>query len=97
MPQLVQVAGVSYYRPAWVADAGVAWQLSSVHALLVKSGTQYFDEATGQPYHPASPFFSGPDYTLTSPDGTQYLIDSQHGITEQRCPGVDGCSIPTAG
>ncbi len=87
VPQLLQVAGVSYYRPAWVADAGVAWQLSSVHALLVKSGTQYFDEATGQPYHPASPFFSGPDYTLTSPDGTQYLIDSQHGITEQRAPG----------
>ncbi|MHB8955464.1 MAG: putative Ig domain-containing protein [Pirellulaceae bacterium] len=83
-PQTLQIAGVTYYRPAWVPDPGIDWQLASVDALLVKAGTQYFDEATGQPYHPASPFFAGSDYVLTSPAGTQYLIDSEHGITEQR-------------
>ncbi|MCH5373555.1 MAG: hypothetical protein JJ992_06230, partial [Planctomycetes bacterium] len=86
-PVPVQVPGLPdnlvYYRPAWSPDDGVAYQLDSVDTLLVRGGDRYYDQSTGQPYHPANPFFEGADYILTAPDGTRDLIDSRRGIVER--------------
>ena len=81
------IAGRTFYRPAWTADGTHGYMLGSVDAQLVKSGASYFDATTGQPYSPANPAFEGADYSLTAPDGTRFLIDSQRGITEQELPG----------
>ena len=77
-PVQVSIPGLppelKYYHPAWVADSGVAYTLASVQALLVAGGDAFYDQASGEPYNPASPFFQGTAYTLTAPDGTQNLI-----------------------
>src|SRR5262249_57171400 len=61
VPVRVELPGVVYYRPAWQADPGVGYSLASVDALLTKAGARYYDQASGQPYNPASPFFAGTD------------------------------------
>ena len=76
-PTSFQVAGQTFYHPAWQAESGVNDTLQSTDDVLIKAGGDYYDLATGQPYNPADPFFSGPSYTLTAPDGTQYQLDAQ--------------------
>ena len=65
-------AGLIYYTPAYTADSGVTYTLTSAAAELMQAGNRFYDLKTGQPYNPASGFFTGPDYTLTGPDGTVY-------------------------
>ncbi|MGM0485754.1 MAG: putative Ig domain-containing protein [Planctomycetota bacterium] len=96
-PEPHSLTGVDYYRPAWVADDGVDFQLQSVDLVLQKAGGRLYEYETGQPYHPANPFFAGHDYTLTAPDGTQYRLDSQSGIVEQQLPTGEVLSISDAG
>ena len=66
-PASFEVAGQTFYRPAWQADNGVAYTLESTNAVLSKAGNSYYDLTTGQPYNPGNPFFSGPSYTLGAP------------------------------
>ena len=54
--------------------------------VLTKAGNRYYDLATGQPYNPGNPFFSGPSYTLAAPDGTQYQLDAQGNIIGEITP-----------
>jgi YD repeat-containing protein len=79
-------AQLEYFRPAWEADSGVAYQLQSFDTLLVRGGNLFYDQATGQPYNPANPLFAGADYTLVAPDGSRDLIDATRGVTEHRTP-----------
>ena len=84
-PEVVfESPGVRYYRPAWQAcDSETGYMLDSVDQLLIRSGRSYYAVLSGRPYHPASPAFEGGDYRLTAPDGTQWQIDSNLGITQQ--------------
>ena len=81
-PVVEQVGTLRFYRPAWIADAANGWTLASTDALLGRSGTHYFEAASGMPYNPLGGTFTGYDYTLTAPDGTRYLIDATQGIKE---------------
>lgn len=81
-----QNSGLVYYQPAWEADLGVGYVLESADALLSKAQGRYYGLSKGVPYHPASPFFEGPDYTLTAPDGGQMLIDTERGVVEEIRP-----------
>ena len=85
-PAVERIGNLSFYRPAWSADADYGWSLASVDALLIKAGAGYYDSTSGQPYNPASPAFVGADYVLTAPDGTAYLIDATSGTTEIHTP-----------
>ncbi|KPJ75957.1 MAG: hypothetical protein AMJ54_13385, partial [Deltaproteobacteria bacterium SG8_13] len=85
-PSVEQIDGLTFYRPAWSADDSIGWSLASVDALLTKAGAKYYDAASSRAYNPASPFFTGSDYVLTGPDGTDYLIDSACGTTEIHSP-----------
>ena len=85
-PTSFQVAGQTFYQPAWQADSGVAYTLESTNAVLTKAGNSYFDLTTGQPYNPGNPFFSGPSYTLVAPDHTQYQLDSSGNIIGEITP-----------
>ncbi len=76
-PTSFQVAGQTFYHPAWRAESGVTDTLQSTADVLIKAGGDYYDLSTGQPYNPADPFFSGPSYTLTAPGGTRYQLDAQ--------------------
>ncbi len=80
-------AGVTWYTPAYVADAGVNWQLSSASAVLIRGGNGFYDAQNAIPYNPASGYFSGPQYTLTGPDGTVYDINAASGVQEEILPG----------
>ncbi len=87
LPIPTLIGGNTFYRPAWLASDGHGYVLSSVDALLTKAGARYYDAASGQPYNPQSSFFTGADFTLTAPDGTQYLFDGADGIQEIRTAG----------
>ena len=63
-PTSFEVAGQTFYHPAWQAESGVGYTLESTDAVLTKAGSSYYDLTTGQPYNPGNPFFSGPSYTL---------------------------------
>ncbi len=89
VPVAVNVAGLTFYRPAWQADPGVSYTLDSVPAMLMKAGRRFHDLETGQPYNPQSPFYDGPDYALRTPDGTPFEIDSARGIVAQVTPSGD--------
>ena len=80
------VDGQTFYNPAWQASSGVTYTLASVADVLTKAGNRYYDLATGEPYNPANPFFRGPSYTLTGPDGTHYQLDAQGNITGEITP-----------
>src|SRR5439155_683480 len=49
-------------------------------------GDRFYDLKTGRPYHPASGLFSGPEFTLTAPDGTVYQLRTAGGVEEQITP-----------
>ncbi|MBF2017367.1 MAG: putative Ig domain-containing protein [Rivularia sp. T60_A2020_040] len=82
-PLLQQIPGLTYYTPAWVADAGVNYTLNSVDAKLTLAGNRLYQLNTGIAYNPESGDFEGASFTLSAADGTKYLIDSKKGITEQ--------------
>jgi len=86
VPQRIDMPGVTYYLPAWRADPGVDYVLDSADAMLQKAGAHFYEQASGMPYHPDSPYFDGSDYSLSAPDGTQYLIDTQRGVIEEITP-----------
>ncbi len=86
-PQRRDQPGVTSYTPAYVADAGVNWQLSSAAAVLIRGGAGFYDAQTGLPYNPASGLFVGSEYTLTAPDGTIYDIDAARGVQKEILPG----------
>src|SRR5207248_10889246 len=72
--------------PAYTADPGVTFALSSAGGLLTLAGDRFYDLKTGQPYNPASGAFSGPDYTLTAPDATVYHLSTARGVLDQVQP-----------
>ena len=76
-----QPSELTYYYPAWKADTGVTYELTSVQTLLVKGGNDYYDQATGLPYNPLNPYFGATGYTLTAADGSQELIGA-NGVAE---------------
>ena len=81
-PRRIDLPALTYYEPEWIADVSGDFVLSSIDALLVKSGGVFHELDTGLAYHPASPFLDGDaDYRLTAPDGTVYLVDSHRGVT----------------
>jgi YD repeat-containing protein len=82
-----QQSGLVYYTPAWQADPGVAYTLSSAPALLSAAVDRLYDLRTGQPYNPASGDFGPVQYTLTAPDGTVYYLSTQKGLREEVLPG----------
>ena len=49
-----QQLGVVYYTPAWQADPGVTYTLSSAPAVLGAAVDRLYDLRTAQPYNPAS-------------------------------------------
>ncbi|MGA2035933.1 MAG: putative Ig domain-containing protein, partial [Thermoguttaceae bacterium] len=89
--------GLVYYTPAFTADAGVAYTLTSAPAVLTLAGNRFYDLKTGVPYNPASGLFSGPDYTLTGPDGTVYAISAARGVVEETQPGGATLQITDSG
>ncbi|MBV6627231.1 MAG: hypothetical protein KI793_30550 [Rivularia sp. (in: Bacteria)] len=82
-PQRKEISGLTYYSPEWVADEGVEYKLNSAIANLTLAGNRFYELNTGYAYNPASGDFDGAEFTLTDAEGTQYLIDSKKGITEQ--------------
>ena len=80
------IDGQTFYHPAWQAASGVTYTLASTSDVLTRAGNRYYDLASGLPYNPADPFFSGPSYTLTGPDGTRYDLDGQGNITGEVTP-----------
>ncbi len=82
-PQRHDQSGVSYYTPAYKSDPGVGWQLASAGAVLIRGGSGFYDAQTALPYNPASGQFTGPQYTLTGPDGTVYYVSATRGVTEE--------------
>ena len=85
-PTSFQVAGQTFYTPAWQSYPGVSYTLASTNAVLTASGSRYYDLATGQPYNPGNLFFGGPNYTLTAPDGTRYQLDANGEIIGEVTP-----------
>jgi YD repeat-containing protein len=85
-PQSHDIPGLTYYTPAYQADAGVDYTLSSAATLLTLADDRLYDLKTGQPYNPASGAFTDPEYTLTAPDGTQYRLSTAHGVEEEIRP-----------
>ena len=85
-PTSFEVAGQTFYQPAWQAESGVTYTLESTDAVLSKAGNSYYDLPTGQPYNPGNPFFSGPSYTLVAPDHTQYQLDANGNIIGEITP-----------
>jgi RHS repeat-associated protein len=82
-PTAITQSGVIYYEPAWRADSGVTYTLSSTPDILLKAGNRYYDATTGQPYNPTNPALGTPRYILTGPDGTQQTIDATRGVVVQ--------------
>jgi len=92
-PVAEKITGLTYYHPAWVADAGVNYTLESTDALLSKAGDRFYDLQTAKPYNSefsrreASPLGQTPNsaspYALTAPDGTVYNLDSAGNLQSQ--------------
>src|SRR5262249_47619988 len=80
-------SGATYYTPEFQADPGVAYQLESAGAVLSRGPNGFYDVETARPYNPASGGFSGPDYTLTGPDGTIYHLSTANGVEDEIHPG----------
>ncbi|MBE9012320.1 putative Ig domain-containing protein, partial [Pseudanabaenaceae cyanobacterium LEGE 13415] len=81
-PMKQEIAGLVYYTPAWVADAGVNYTLQSAESMLSIAGNRFYDLTSARPYNPAS--VTGTAYTLTAINGTQYDLDAGGQIREQR-------------
>ncbi|MEM9828215.1 MAG: Ig-like domain-containing protein, partial [Planctomycetota bacterium] len=58
--------------PAWLSDAGVAWQLESTGGLLRRSGESYFQLRGGLPYSLSTIPSGETAFTLVSPTGRRH-------------------------
>ena len=85
-PEKHELLGVTYYTPAFQADPGVDWRLDSAQTKLTRGPDGFYDLQTARPYHPANSWFVGPEYTLTGPDGTVYLLSTARGVEQQLLP-----------
>ena len=65
-------AGIETYKPAWVADEGVAWGLDSFDATLQIADGRYYIVGSGLPYVPAVVEEGEEIFTLVAPDGQRY-------------------------
>jgi VCBS repeat-containing protein/YD repeat-containing protein len=74
-------AGVRFYRPQWVADAGVTWQLESFDAKLMRAGGRFYSLDGTLPYNPAALAAERAQYTLVAADGTRYEIIASQGVS----------------
>ena len=79
-------SGVTYYTPAFVADPGVSYGLTSAPVLLSKGPNGYYELQTARPYNPSSGAFGGADYTLTAADGTVYDLSAAKGMVDEILP-----------
>jgi YD repeat-containing protein len=71
-PTSTKVGPLTILHPAWTADAGVSFHLSTVDALLENDGGSLYQIGTGLPYNPASGRFAAPAWSVTGSDGTRY-------------------------
>ncbi|HDR15969.1 MAG TPA: hypothetical protein ENN79_10895, partial [Desulfobacteraceae bacterium] len=77
-PVLSEQVGVTFYRPSWTAESGVAWTLTTSDAVLVEGRGVYYEQGTGLPYNPANgAAFGQGAFALTSPEGTVYLYNAR--------------------
>ncbi len=75
--------GVTYYTPAWIADAGVAATLTTSSALLLNVNGLYYQLGTGLPYNPTNAAFGSSAFTVAT-GGQTYSYDASgalRGIT----------------
>jgi len=77
-----QINGLTYFTPAYTADSGVTYTLTSAGGPLVQAGDRYYDLKTGLAYNPAADLYFGPEYTLTAPDGTIYHLSMASGVED---------------
>ncbi|NJO93193.1 MAG: tandem-95 repeat protein [Hydrococcus sp. RM1_1_31] len=75
-----EITGLTYYTPAWVADAGVNYTLTSAEILLSKAGNRFYDLQSAQPYNPVA---TQKAFSLTAPDGTIYHLNGKGEVIEQ--------------
>jgi len=80
-PEKHELPGITYYTPAFTADAGVSWTLNAINSKLSLAGNRLFDLGTGLPYNPALAAGGEAQLVLTAPDGTAYHLDAAHGVT----------------
>ncbi|MDB5349719.1 MAG: repeat protein, partial [Planctomycetota bacterium] len=80
------VGGVTYQSPAFQADPGVEYTLSSAEAKLSLVGNRLYDLRTGRAYNPENPLFTGPQYTLSGPDGTTLQLSAARGVEAEILP-----------
>ena len=85
-PAKEQINGLTYYTPAYTADPGVTYTLTSAGGPLIQAGNRYYDLKTGLAYNPAGDLYPGPEYTLTAPDGTVYDLSTARGVQEMIRP-----------
>ncbi len=85
-PVKEQINGLTYYMPAYTADSGVTYTLSSAGGPLIQAGNRYYDLKTGLAYNPAADLYAGPEYVLTAPDGTAYDLSTAQGVQEMIRP-----------
>ncbi|MCC6856891.1 MAG: putative Ig domain-containing protein, partial [Microbacteriaceae bacterium] len=81
-PVVIESGDRSFYRPAWVADPGVTFSLSSGSAVLREANGQFTQVGTGLPYNPESGRFGGFDYALQAADGTRFVYTVADGLRE---------------
>ncbi|PNY36631.1 hypothetical protein C2E31_12350 [Rhodopirellula baltica] len=65
-----------FYKPLWIADTGVEYELQSLDRLLVRGGNRFYDQSSGQPYHPANTLLGADSWRLTHPDGKVDVADA---------------------
>ena len=71
------------YDPAFVPDAGVTDALTVSDVWLVPIGNQFYTWSDQAPYNPGDDVFCGDGtYTLTTKDGTKYVIDANSGLLD---------------
>lgn len=80
-PAEVREAGVTYFLPRWVPDAGVAWQLESTQQKLQRAAGRFYDLVTARPYNPSGATPDAAQYVLVAPDATRYEINAARGVT----------------
>ena len=69
-PVLHQQSGLIFYTPAWHADPGITYTLSSAYGGLGSGCRSVYDLAHGPALQPRQRQFGRAEYTLTAPDGT---------------------------
>ncbi|MEO1006173.1 MAG: Ig-like domain-containing protein, partial [Cyanobacteria bacterium J06638_38] len=97
-PIAEEITGLTYYKPAWIADADVNYSLESANAVLSVARGRYYDLQTARPYNPfnvetlhATSLRDDFAYQLTAPDGTVYKLDADGTVVEQVT--VDGTRL----